>query len=584
MLPSSRRAERDGFLASELSRADPGQDGWSTEVFYDTIKPRLNAAVRVFRGMPGAGEKAEDFVSPEITTTALRPAVQPDSYQDSVIAVWRGSVPAGTASGHEAFRKAVADWLSPYAAEPAPSLYFKIFQVTQEGDAGTSRLFADSWGTGRDGNRLAQNALWDCGWEKKNGQWRLVSVKLAEYEECRLRRPGLMFSDCTVSALGALPDWDSYWNRGMQHWRLRLEARLGMDSGGTVGLCVADVDGDGLEDLFSCDLGALPKKLLRRRPDGVMEDITAGSGLDLLDKIRCAQLVDLDNDGDRDAALATDDHLIVFSNDGKGRFTRKASVPIHPEGQCVSAADFDLDGDLDLYVCGYGNTLESFGDGVVPTPIWDANNGAPNFFYRNDLNCRPDKPAPADADWRFTDITALSGMAQNNSRFSYAASWADFDRDGDPDLHVANDYGRDNLYRNDLLADGTRKFQDVAPAAGVDDVSPGMSTSWGDLNEDGYPDLYVANMFSGAGSRITSQLKFKTGVPEDVIAHYRRQARGNTLFLSNGDGTFKDASLESATNMGRWAWGSPWWDVNNDGRLDLAVANGYLTGEVPDDL
>lgn len=74
----------------------------------------------------------------------------------------------------------------------------------------------------------------------------------------------------------------------------------------------------------------------------------------------------------------------------------------------------------------------------------------------------------------------------NNRRFSFASSWEDYDNDGDPDLYVANDYGRNNLYRNDRDEDGNHRFVDVAKEAGVEDISAGMSVSWGDYNLDGW--------------------------------------------------------------------------------------------------
>ncbi len=86
-----------------------------------------------------------------------------------------------------------------------------------------------------------------------------------------------------------------------------------------------------------------------------------------------------------------------------------------------------------------------------------------------------------------------------------AASWEDYDQDGDLDLYVANDFGRNNLYRND---DG--QFVDVAAEAGVEDISAGMSVSWGDYNNDGQADLYVGNMFSSAGNRVTYQRQFSS--------------------------------------------------------------------------
>ena len=111
-----------------------------------------------------------------------------------------------------------------------------------------------------------------------------------------------------------------------------------------------------------------------------------------------------------------------------------------------------------------------------------------------------------------------------------------------------------------------------------------MSASWGDYNNDGFVDLYVSNMFSSAGSRITQQAMFKPDAAESDRAGFRRHARGNSLLENRGDGTFADRGGISGTTMGRWAWGSLFVDINNDGWRDLYVANGFVTADNQDDL
>ncbi|MED5419012.1 MAG: VCBS repeat-containing protein, partial [Verrucomicrobiota bacterium] len=166
-----------------------------------------------------------------------------------------------------------------------------------------------------------------------------------------------------------------------------------------------------------------------------------------------------------------------------------------------------------------------------------------------------------------------TGLDQNNRRWSFAAAWEDYDEDGDQDLYVANDYGRNNLYRND-----NGKFVDVAASAGVEDSASGMSAAWGDYDRDGRMDLYVANMFSAAGSRITTQKQFKTGTRQEIRDRFRRFARGNTLFRNTGEG-FEDVSVQAGVTLGRWAWSSNFVDLNNDAWPDFVVANGYLSSE-----
>lgn len=142
------------------------------------------------------------------------------------------------------------------------------------------------------------------------------------------------------------------------------------------------------------------------------------------------------------------------------------------------------------------------------------------------------------------------------------------------DLYVANDYGRNNLYRNDA-----GQFTDVAATAGVEDVASGMSVSFGDYNRDGLMDLYVSNMFSSAGNRTTFQKQYQADAPEDVRQLIQRMARGNSLFAGQADGRFSDISIDAGVTMGRWAWGSKFIDINNDGWEDLVVTNGNMTGD-----
>jgi hypothetical protein len=148
---------------------------------------------------------------------------------------------------------------------------------------------------------------------------------------------------------------------------------------------------------------------------------------------------------------------------------------------------------------------------------------------------------------------------------------------------VANDFGPKNLFRNDRLPSGEVRFVDVAGESGAEDRASGMSAAWGDMNADGEMDLYIGNMFSSAGQRVTRQPQFK---PEDsrVREYIQHFARGNTLLKNLGDSHFEDISVEAGVTMGRWSWSSNFCDLNNDGWLDLLIANGYITTDDTGDL
>ena len=174
---------------------------------------------------------------------------------------------------------------------------------------------------------------------------------------------------------------------------------------------------------------------------------------------------------------------------------------------------------------------------------------------------------------------AALGLAAGNHGFSFAAAWEDCDHDGDPDLYVANDFGSNNLYRND-----GGKFLDVAKAMGVEDVGAGMGVDWADVDGDGWMDLYVSNMFSSAGMRVSHQDAFHPQASAAERAQLQRHARGNSLFLNRAGQGFEEVAAQAGVGVGRWAWGGVFLEYDNDGQPDLFVPNGFVSGEVPGDL
>ena len=180
----------------------------------------------------------------------------------------------------------------------------------------------------------------------------------------------------------------------------------------------------------------------------------------------------------------------------------------------------------------------------------------------------------------FVDKTDAAGLNAENDRYSFACAWGDYKSTGFPDLYVANDFGRSNLYRNN--GDGT--FTAVSAEAGVQDPGAGMSACWSDVNNDGRQDVYVSNMWSAAGQRVSQQKIFQEKAPEDVRAFFRHHARGNSLYRNQGDGKFQNVAAQAGAEMGRWAWASDAWDFDHDGYPDLYVANGYISAPERSDL
>ena len=543
--------------AADWSRIDdPSADGWGSEAFSERANLRLGELGKLFFD---AGDPSP-LLAAGFESDALFPDQQVPVFKDALVEIER----MGETGGGELAQSLGAMRSQLDRSRGGRHVKFKIVRVVESGGAATTELiFSLAFPTAS--AKVEVHANWSVGWSVEAEDLRIESIRVSDFERSTTKRGGgALFSDVTVSAIGGNACYASQLSYGLNHWLGRLPVRAMLNRFGTPGLAIGDVDGDGLDDLYLCQEPGLPNRLFLQRADGSATEAAAAWGVDWIEDSRAALLLDLDNDGDQDLAVATYGALVLARNGGAGRFELAAVLPTSGSTASIAAADYDRDGLLDMFVCAYvkedsGASMGAAGERFV---YHDAENGAPNSLFHN------------GGDFEFSDVTAAVGLDRNNSRWSFAASWEDFDQDGDQDLYVANDYGRNSLYRNDL-----GQFVDVAAEAGVEDSASGMSVAWGDYDRDGRIDLYVSNMFSAAGSRITSQDRFKAGESDEIRSRFRRFARGNSLFRNAADGGFEDQSLSAGVNLGRWAWGSSFVDLNNDSWQDLVVANGYLSAE-----
>jgi hypothetical protein len=182
--------------------------------------------------------------------------------------------------------------------------------------------------------------------------------------------------------------------------------------------------------------------------------------------------------------------------------------------------------------------------------------GPPNILYVNRGKGR----------FEIAEESSQLGIWRN----SLQATWADYDEDGDPDVFIANDWAPDNLFRND----GESGFTDVTKEAGITEFGFAMGATWGDYDNDGLQDLYVSNMYSKAGDRITNRVP---GIAEI----YKQSAAGNYLYRQRADHRFEVVSGNKppalAVTKAGWSWGGQFADFDNDGFLDLYVLSGYFT-------
>jgi tetratricopeptide (TPR) repeat protein len=565
-------------IEAVLKKARAEFDTFPTEIYQDQIARILQEWSTELRASPQETKAVELVMSGDFVATSPAASLHARRKEDGIFQVWEAKFLETPLIGREAF---VAGWRA--AVRDFSKLLTVEFQIT--GIRADAKLPASSdgreevhtrvryefVGEGQGFHREQRIGNLELDWEIGPGK----AVQLEKWrnvEEKRSRSLVPVIEDIAGRAFAGCASYSAQFVPGVDTWRTVMDGASGIDIYGHNGVAVGDFDGDGFDDLYICQPAGLPNRLYRNRGDGTFEDVTEASGVGILDNTACALFADIDNDGRQDLIVVRASGPLLFLNAGGGKF-RVRPEAFHfaspPQGTFTGAAiaDYDRDGWLDIYFCLY-TYYQGTDQYRYPVPYYAAENGPPNFMMRN------------QRDGSFRDVTRETGLSKNNTRFSFCCGWADFDGDGWPDLYVVNDFGRKNLYRNN--GDGT--FTDVAKEAGVEDVGAGMSVSWLDFDQDGRQDLYVADMWTAAGLRVSMQETFQQNSSEEVRAMYRRHAMGNFLYRNRGDGEFEDAGQRSGTLMGRWAWSSDAWDFNHDGLLDLYVANGMISGPQREDL
>ncbi len=349
------------------------------------------------------------------------------------------------------------------------------------------------------------------------------------------------------------------------------ERQLPETTGGGVG--VLDYDGDGHLDVFAVQGGTFPPdparpgagdRLFRNRGDGTFEDATDRSGIARMARGYGHGIAvgDVDNDGHPDLFLTRWGSYALYRNRGDGTFedVTEAHGLGGDRGWPTSAAfaDLDGDGDLDLYVCHYVEW-----DVRNPTlcprtpPAGEAPDPARPYGYcmPHRLVASPDRLFRNDGG-RFVDATAGAGIVDRDGR-GLGVVAVDVDDDGRVDLFVANDTTANYLFRNR----GGLRFDEEGLASGVacnadGAYQAGMGTAAGDLDGDGRVDLAVTNFYG----------------------------ESTTFFRNLGDGMFGDQTAGiglSAPSRYLLGFGVAFLDANDDGRLDLATANGHVNDDRP---
>ena len=347
-------------------------------------------------------------------------------------------------------------------------------------------------------------------------------------------------------------------------------------------ISVVDVDDDGWDDLYVMIRWG-KNQLLHNQGDGTFVNSAEKFGLDLPGVSAGGVFADFDNDGDKDFLLgrSLERSLLMINEDGKfyDRSQELVATDLPYLVTSVSAADYNGDGLLDIYLSTYGmphnrkkgaekwapefltpdesdEVLRRFDDPDIGYNRYVKAVGPPNMLLVNKGGGKFDV-SPENEKLQLWLNTLQS-------------TWSDFDADGDPDLYVTNDFAPDALFRND---DGV--FVEITQEAGGSTMAGfGMGASWGDYNNDGRQDLYISNMYSKAGMRITEQIP-------DLDYRFRMSADGNRLYQNINGKTFDLMSANQKDGLhvtkAGWSWGGQFVDFDNDGKLDIYVTSGYRT-------
>jgi len=372
------------------------------------------------------------------------------------------------------------------------------------------------------------------------------------------------FSDLATAA-----GLEFVFNNGRSHLRQIPETTAG-------GVGLFDYDGDGWLDIYVVQGGVFPPRpdrpntgdrLFRNRGDGTFEDASERSGISRMKRGFGLGVTvgDIDNDGHPDLFITRWRAYALYRNRGDGTFddiTDRAGLGGDRDWPSSAAfADLDNDGDLDLYVCHY-LVWDADHPTLCPRKTFAAVNERvePEQQYNY---CTP-RPFAARADHlfrndggRFGEVTQEAGIVDPNGR-GLGVVAADFDEDGWVDLFVANDTTANYLWHNL----GGMHFEEAGVTSGVacnadGAFQAGMGTACGDLDGDGLADLFVTNFYG----------------------------ESTTFFHNLGSGIFTDQTVAiglAAPSRFLLGFGIVLLDADNDGRLDLATANGHVNDDRPD--
>lgn len=376
-----------------------------------------------------------------------------------------------------------------------------------------------------------------------------------------------------------------------RHFHGTRSTQLPEDMGS--GAAWGDYDGDGKLDLYLCDIAApltaTPEevaaspggnRLYRNRGNGTFEDVTETAEVGFKGISMGAAWADYDNDGHLDLVVTSYDRLVLYRNRGNGTFedvTKRAGLDRH-RGFWAGAswADYDRDGKLDLYICGY--VKYEYKPEFASTESRQFTATVP--FMLNPSSYEPERNLLLrnNGDGTFTDVARRAGV-ENTSGRSLSAAWTDLDGNGWPDLYVANDISDNVLYLN--LGNG--RFRDISHPAWAADYRGAMGLAIGDWDGDLDTDIFVTHWMAQENALLTNLL-ITPGAPAlasvseggSRVVPVSMAALGNR---SRSRPPLRFQDVADLNGLGQIAltyigWGTSFFDFDNDARPDLLVVNG----------
>jgi hypothetical protein len=460
------------------------------------------------------------------------------------------------------------DWLlelrKPFS--PPPKLEFGISSLSP---AARDELDGDWQGT-------CKMRLWGSAGPDHPAETVVVlKFRTVRPEKERLEEPG-WFLGCSVEqvARGNSQGYlfrETAEERGLEPARFYDNWKEAEKFSHTGGIYACDYNRDGCVDLLITDRNFPWVALYQGLPSGAFQDVTREVGLvnssgqppwGFTGQADVCVIADLDNDGWEDLiALGgaifrnVDGKRFEPANEGSNLFRLIYGDPPERTGPTtILPADFDRDGLVDLYVVRSGLLRDSEAGWIDEEPLRNAG----NQLLRN------------LGKGRFQDVTVRSGTAGGN-RSVFTAAWLDVNNDDWPDVYVINELGKGVL----LVNQGNGTFQERELVEGPADFGS-MGVAAGDIDNDGYIDLYSANMYSKAGNRVIGNLP-EGLYSSEVMAKLKRLVQGSRMYRNTGDFKFSEVGRAFQVHDVGWAWGTALADLNNDGWLDIYATAGFMS-------